>query len=232
MRFFRTGLVIDQLITQLLLFQFRLLINHVILLLLGSILLNVALLQVIIHNLQLWFVLIFRQFPLLFHDQSVPILEGILCPAFEMFWDFRPLFQSVVSLNELEESDILVELPWSLLELGGQIACPVLTTLLGITIDFILIEVELVQFLRDFLPVMNLTIVPESLIIPFPDNLTQESTFIVTPTVMRKGDFFQAEPLKHTYLTSDSRNKCSYEFPILLLLKIKIIITNCFSILL
>ena len=69
--------------------------------------------------------------------------------------------------DEFEQFEVLVELPWSLLEVGTQVASPVLSALLCIPIYFIFLLVELVQLLRNFLPVFDLPLIRHVLLNPF-----------------------------------------------------------------
>lgn len=93
-----------------------------------------------------------------------------------------------------------------------------LPALFGVAIDFVLVEVEFVELLWDFFPVVDFAVVFEAFIISIFDDGAEEIGFVVAPGVVGEGDFFKTEPLEHAYLSIDTWNKSGYEFPVLLLL--------------
>lgn len=46
----------------------------------------------------------------------------------------------------------------------------------------------------------------ESFIISLLDDAAQKIRLIVTPAVIRESDFFETQPLEHTYLSINTRN--------------------------
>ncbi len=112
-------------------------------------------------------------------------------------------------------------MPGAFLQLGTEIARPVFPALLSVAVNFVVVEVEFVQFLRDLFPVVNLAIVLEPLVVPVSYDRAEEVGFLVAPGVVGESDFFEAEPLEHADLAVDSRDQGGYEFPVLLLLNKK-----------
>ena len=66
-----------------------------------------------------------------------------------------PLLEALVVLDELEQLHIFVELPRPFFELRTEITSPVLPALLGVPEHFVLVRVEVVQLLRDALPLLD-----------------------------------------------------------------------------
>ena len=102
-----------------------------------------------------------------------------------------------------------------------EITGPVFPTLFGVAVYFVLVEVEFVEFLGDFFPVMDFAIVFEAFVVSIFDNGAEEIGLVVTPGVVGEDDFFETEPLEHADFAIDSRNEGGNEFPVLLLLKNK-----------
>lgn len=72
-------------------------------------------------------------------DQGISVFEGIFSSTLKVPSYLRPLFESLVVLDELEQFGVLVGLPWPLFQVGAKIASPMLPALLGVSIYFILI---------------------------------------------------------------------------------------------
>ena len=88
--------------------------------------------------------------------QSVSIFKGVFSSPLEVASYFRPLLESVIVFDKFKQFEIFVKLPRPLFQMRTQIACPVFSALLGISIDFVLILVEPIKFLGNLFPVFNL----------------------------------------------------------------------------
>ena len=72
-------------------------------------------------------------------------------------------------------------MPWALLKLRTEVTSPVFSALLSVSIDFIFVKIEFVEFLRDFFPVMDFAIVLESLVVSVFHNTAEEVGLVVAP---------------------------------------------------
>lgn len=187
-------------------FQFWFLINHMVLLLLWCILFDVTFLKILIYDIKFWFISIFRLLPLFLNNQSISVFQRVLCTTLKVLANFRPLFESIIGLNELHESHIFIKLPRSFFELRTQIASPVFPALFCISINFILILVELIKFLRDFLPIMNFAVMFTAFIVSLLYDFGKMIWFKVTPWITWKSNLLQTEPFEHTSLSINSWN--------------------------
>ncbi len=95
------------------------------------------------------------------------------------------------------------------------------SALFGVAVDFVLVDVELVEFLGDLFPVMDFAIVLEAFVVSIFDDGAEEVGLIVAPGVLGENYSFETEPLKHADFAIDPRNEGGYEFPVLLLLNKK-----------
>ena len=85
-------------------------------------------------------------------DQQLPaILNSILCPSREQLGDERPSLSHLQVL--LEQNDVFLHLPMSLLDVGVDIARPPLPALLSRSVDLIRVFLQVVQVLADLQPV-------------------------------------------------------------------------------
>lgn len=116
---------------------------------------NIALLKIFADELKLLLVFISGQLLLLVDYQGISVFKSILRSAFEVLSDLRPLFVSLVFPYTFEEVDIFVGLPGSFFELRAEVAGPVLSALLCISIDLLLIIVEQIKLLRNLLPIFD-----------------------------------------------------------------------------
>jgi hypothetical protein len=163
---------------------------------------------------------------LLLDYQRVSVLQGVFGPPVEVPHDFRPLFGALVLLDALEQLDVFLGFPWALLEVGIEVAVPVLAALLGVAEDLVLAVVEKVEPLRDELPVLAvLRLALETLLV---DQLGQQVALLVAPVVRGEVDFLETEPLEHTRLSSDARYEGGEHGPILRILH-KMTVTSSFS---
>jgi hypothetical protein len=81
-------------------------------------------------------------------DQQLPaILNSILCPSREQLGDERPSLSHLQVL--LEQNDVFLHLPMSLLDVGVDIARPPLPALLSRSVDLIRVFLQVVQVLAD-----------------------------------------------------------------------------------
>lgn len=128
--------------------------------------------------------LILTQLPLFFHYQRVPILQGILRSSLKILRNLRPFLQPIIRLYKLQQSHILIQLPWPLLQLWAQVTCPVLSALFSVTVHFVIIQVEFVQLLGDLFPVVDLTVVLKAFVVTITDDLAQEAALVLAPAVV------------------------------------------------
>lgn len=77
----------------------------------------------------------------------VSIFQGIFCPSFKMSCQFGPFFEPFIITYKLKQFDIFLLLPEALFELRVEVAVPVFFALFGISVDFVLICVESIEFL-------------------------------------------------------------------------------------
>ena len=112
-------------------------------------------------------------------------------------------------------------MPWAFFELWTEVTGPVFPALFGVAVDFVLVEVEFVELLGNFFPVMDFAIVFEAFVVSIFDDGAEEIGLIIAPGVMGESDFFETEPLEHADFAIDSGNEGGNEFPVLLLLRNK-----------
>ena len=79
------------------------------------------------------------------------ILNSILCPFREQFGDERPTMSQLQVF--LEQNDVFLHIPMSLLDVGVDIARPPLPALLSRSVDLIRVFLQVVQVLADLQPV-------------------------------------------------------------------------------
>lgn len=119
-------------------------------------LINIAFLKIFTYELKLLLVLVSRQLLLLIYYQSISIFKSIFCSTFKIFCNLRPFFISFVFFNKFEQLNILIELPRPFFKLGTEVASPMLSTLLSISIHFLPIIIEDIQFLGYLFPIFYL----------------------------------------------------------------------------
>ena len=87
------------------------------------------------------------QLALLLHDESEAIFECIFCPSLELAHHLSPLLLALVLLDDVEEEEVFLLGPGSLLEVGVEVTVPMLTALLGTAVNFMGVGIEEVELL-------------------------------------------------------------------------------------
>jgi hypothetical protein len=101
----------------------------------GGELVHVALLEVLADEGEFGLVLVAGEALLLLNDERVAVLQRVLRPPLEIAGDLRPLLESLVVPDELQQLHVLVQLPRPLFQLWREVASPVLPALLGVSED-------------------------------------------------------------------------------------------------
>jgi hypothetical protein len=209
------------LVESLLLLLVDVVLNRVFLLLLGVVmdvsreLVNVTPHEIFLDDFKLVLVLVVLL--LLFDDQSVPVLQGVLCAPIEVLHNLRPLFRALVLLDAAQELNVLLWLPGPLLEIGVEVAVPVFTALLSVSKDLVGTVVEEVEFLRDEFPVLAVFgLAFKALLV---DEPSKKVAFLVAPVVGGEVDLLEAEPLEHAGLASDAGDEGGEHFPVFVVLR-------------
>ena len=179
-------------------------------------LIYIAFLEKLTYQLKLWLVSVFCLLFLLVDYQSVSIFKGVFSSPLEVASYFRPLLESVIVFDKFKQFEIFVKLPWPLFQMRTQIACPVFSALLGISINFVLILVEPIKFLGNLFPVFNLFLRSKMIVNSWSDYSRQQFWLVLGPIVSGKCNFFDAKPFEHASFRSGSWDKRRYEFPVFL----------------
>jgi hypothetical protein len=127
------------------------------------------------------------------HQKIEPVLEGVLGPAFHELGDFGPLLTALEFEDVLEQAAVLLQRPWSLLDVGIEEAVPVFSALFGSAEDLATCVVALVKALRDSLPVDLGTLA---------NGLRQQPRLRLGPFVRHQLDLLQPQPPEFTFLPS------------------------------
>ena len=111
------------------------------------------------------------------------------------------------------KDEFFFRFPGSFLQIGVQVAIPVLSALFGVPEDLVLAVVKEVKPLGDHLPVLGVLRLPLEALLG--DQFAQETGFLLTPVVGGEVDFFEAEPLEHAGLAGDPGDDGGDGFPVL-----------------
>lgn len=158
---------------------------------------------------------------MLVDNEGISIFKCVFGSPVEVFGDFRPFFQPLVIFDELEQLDIFIELPGSLLELGTQITGPMFAALLGVSINFALVLIQSVQFLRDLFPVLDLIIAISLSLQSFVNYVAEDVGFFLGPIMRCQCDLLQTEPLEHAGAGTNPGDHGGDHSPILVVLRKK-----------
>lgn len=77
---------------------------------------------------------------------------------------------SFIIFDKLQQPYVFIELPRALLKMRTEVASPMLSALLRVSIYFVLVLIQPIELLRNFLPVLYFSLLCQIVINPFSHN--------------------------------------------------------------